>query len=88
MPDVSCKVVIHPDRVPRGQHERRYNAPTTNDIAAVVAGTDPTATRDIVLHARDGRLSRVSDTHRFYDALQYPIIFCKGQEGYNFQIPQ
>ncbi|GFV57396.1 HTH_Tnp_Tc3_2 domain-containing protein [Trichonephila clavipes] len=30
------KAVIHPDRVPRGEHERRFNAPTTNEIAAVV----------------------------------------------------
>ncbi|GFT30156.1 helitron_like_N domain-containing protein [Trichonephila clavipes] len=30
------KVVIHPDRVPRGEYERRFNAPTTNEIAAVV----------------------------------------------------
>ncbi|GFY35468.1 ATP-dependent DNA helicase [Trichonephila clavipes] len=30
------KVVIHPDCVPRSEHERRFNAPTTNEIAAVV----------------------------------------------------
>ncbi|XP_061385228.1 uncharacterized protein LOC133320601 [Danaus plexippus] len=75
------KVVIHPDRVPRGEHERRFNAPTTNEIAAVVVSTEQTASRDIVIQAHDGRLTRVPDTHRFYDALEYPIIFWKGQEG-------
>lgn len=88
MPNESFKVVIHLDRVPRGQHERRYNAPTTSEVAAVVAGSELTASRDIVLRMRDGQLSRITDTHRFYDALQYPIFFWKGQEGYNFEIPQ
>ncbi|GBO99459.1 hypothetical protein EVAR_87324_1 [Eumeta japonica] len=46
------------------------------------------ASRDIVLQARDDTLTRVPDTHKFYDALQYPIIFSKGQEGYHFQVPQ
>lgn len=44
--------------------------------------------RDIVVQASDGMLTRVPDTHRFYDALEYPIIFWKGQEGYSIDIPQ
>ncbi|GFS51284.1 helitron_like_N domain-containing protein [Trichonephila clavipes] len=76
------KVVIHPDRVPHGEHERRFNATTTNEIAAVIVSSKRTASRDIVIQAHDGRLTRVSDIHRLYDALQYPIIFWKGQEGY------
>ncbi|GBP47977.1 hypothetical protein EVAR_40401_1 [Eumeta japonica] len=68
------KVVIHPDRVPRGEHERRFNAPTTNEIAALVVSSEQTASRDIVIQAHDDRLTRVPDTHRFYDALEYPII--------------
>lgn len=39
------------------------------------------------MRKHDATLSRIADTHRFYDALQYPIIFWKGQEGYNFSIP-
>ncbi|GFW26104.1 ATP-dependent DNA helicase [Trichonephila clavipes] len=81
------KVVIHPDRVPRGEYERRFNAPTTNEIATVVVSNERTASQDIVIQAHDGRLTRVPDTHRFYDALEYPIIFWKGQEGYSFDIP-
>ena len=37
------KGVIHPDRVPRGEHERRFNAPTTNEIAAVVVSSEQIA---------------------------------------------
>ncbi|GFX32514.1 helitron_like_N domain-containing protein [Trichonephila clavipes] len=78
------KIVMHPDR---GEYERRFNAPTTNEIVAVVASSERTAYRDIVIQAHDGQLTRVPDTHRFYDALD-PIIFWKGQEEYSFDIPQ
>ncbi|GFW89697.1 ATP-dependent DNA helicase [Trichonephila clavipes] len=76
------KVLIHPDRVPRGEYERRFNSPTTNEIAAVVVNSERTASRDIVIQAHDGR------PHRFYDVLEYAITFWKGQEGYSFDIPQ
>lgn len=49
---------------------------------------DEYGSRDIVLHTRKDTLSRVPDTHKFYDALQYPLIFWKGQEGYHFEIWQ
>lgn len=87
MPNENYKVVIHADRTPQGQHERRYNAPTVNEVAAVIAGNE-FLTRDIAVHALDGNLARVLDTHKFYDALEYPLIFWKGQESYNFEISQ
>ncbi|GFS75575.1 uncharacterized protein TNCV_3425201 [Trichonephila clavipes] len=67
------KVVIHPDRVPRGEHERRFNAPTTNEIAAVVVSSERTASRDIVIQAQDGRLTRVPDTRRFNQLPSYQL---------------
>ncbi|UYV78541.1 hypothetical protein LAZ67_16001942 [Cordylochernes scorpioides] len=85
--DDAYKVVVNADRTPPGQHPRRYNAPTANEVAVVLAGNQ-FGSRDIVLHQRDDLLQHVSDTHRFYDALQYPLIFWKGQEGYSFHIPQ
>lgn len=44
--------------------------------------------RDIILHRRDAKLERVSETHRWYDALQYPLLFWEGEDGYNFKIMQ
>ncbi|GBP65460.1 hypothetical protein EVAR_36712_1 [Eumeta japonica] len=82
------KVVIHANRIPHGEYEKRFNAPTTNEIDAVLVSTEQTSSRNIVIQAHDGRLTRVPDTHRFYDALEYPIFFWKGQEGYSFDIPQ
>ncbi|GFW91439.1 helitron_like_N domain-containing protein [Trichonephila clavipes] len=81
------KVVMHPDRVPCGAHERRFNVLKTNEITVVVVSSERTASRDIVIQAHDGRLTRVPNTHRFYDALEYSIVFWKGQEGYSFDIP-
>jgi hypothetical protein len=45
-------------------------------------------TRDIVLQKRNNTLQRVTETYRFYGALQYPFIFWRGEDSYHFQIPQ
>ncbi|GFU14418.1 helitron_like_N domain-containing protein [Nephila pilipes] len=66
----------------------RYNSSTINEVVVVVAGDARSATRDIVICAQSLTLSRFAHMHRFYDALQYPITFRKGQEGYNFDIRQ
>ena len=42
--------------------------------------------RDIILHRRNGDVQRVSETHRSYDGLQYPILFWQGEDGYYFNI--
>ncbi|XP_075707181.1 LOW QUALITY PROTEIN: uncharacterized protein LOC142741727 [Rhinoderma darwinii] len=80
------KVVINADRRPTGEHERRYNAPTHNDVTVVIVGEFEN--QDIVLQKRDNQLQRVSETHRSYDALQYPLIFWQGEDEYNIQIFQ
>ena len=38
---------------------------------------------DIVTHARD-RLHQIAETIQVYDALQYSLVFCQGQDGYHF----
>ncbi|GBO33219.1 hypothetical protein AVEN_153321-1, partial [Araneus ventricosus] len=86
MPGEDYKLVIHPDRTPSREHERRYNAPLINEVAALVTNGE-FATRDIVIETRNDKLTKVAETHKFYDALQYPLIFSKGQEGYHFKIP-
>ncbi|UYV72954.1 hypothetical protein LAZ67_10001257 [Cordylochernes scorpioides] len=87
LPSDAYRVVVNADQTPPGQHPRRYNASTANEVAVVLAGNQ-FGSRDIVLRQRDNVLQHVSDTHRFYDALQFPLIFWKGQEGYSFHIPQ
>ena len=38
LPGEDYKLIMHPDRTPNGQHERRYNAPLINEVAAMVTG--------------------------------------------------
>ncbi|GBP03652.1 hypothetical protein EVAR_91879_1 [Eumeta japonica] len=49
---------------------------------------DCTAAREIVIRRRNNNLQFIADTHRSYDALQYPLIFWKGQDGYCINIKQ
>jgi len=44
--------------------------------------------RNIVFHSRDTKLVRISEIHRAYDALQYPLMFFRGEDGYFINIPQ
>lgn len=85
MPSDSNNIVIRADKTPAGEHARRFNSPTIDEVAMVVVGEN-LQSRDIVLHRRNNELKRVSETHRAYDALQYPLIFWQGEDGYHFNI--
>jgi hypothetical protein len=73
MPTDEYKVVIGADKTPTGEHRHRFNAPTL-EIAIVMFGND-FRTHDIVLQKRNNTPKRVAETHRSYNALQYPLIF-------------
>ena len=87
MPNDDYKIVIRADKTPQGEHQRRFNAPTLDEIAIVMAGNE-FGKRDIVLQKRNNSLQRVAETHRSYDALQYPLMFWQGEDGYYIGIPQ
>ncbi|XP_023159393.1 uncharacterized protein LOC101459168 [Ceratitis capitata] len=80
-------IVIIPDKTPAGEHIRRFNAPVVDDVAGIMVG-DCTAAREIVIRRRNNNLQFIADAHRSYDALQYPLIFWKGQDGYCINIKQ
>lgn len=63
MPSDEYAIVIRADKTPPGQHVRRFNAPTMDDVAIVIVG-DEFNSRDIVLRRRNMQLQRVSETHR------------------------
>jgi hypothetical protein len=79
------KIVIRAHRCPSGEHERRYNAPTSQDVA-VLMKNEPTANRDIVIRFKSGALQRISELHPAYDSLQYPQLFPFGSDGYHIQL--
>lgn len=86
MPSDNYKIIISADKRPGGAHARQFNAPTIDEVAVVIVGEN-VESRDIVLKRRDnGQFQRVMETHRSYDALQYPLMFWEGDDGYHFQI--
>lgn len=82
-----CKIVIKADRIPSGAHASTYNAPTVNDIAVIMVDTQYDS-RDIVIQKKDSILTRVRETHRLYDPLQYPLLYIYGDDGYELTLMQ
>ena len=68
------KVVIDATKKPAGSHAGRYNEQKCSEVAVVIAGGSFGSNRDIILETRDARLKRITETHRSYDALQYPLL--------------
>ena len=44
------------------------------------------STRDIVLHTKNNSFTKISELHRSYDPLQYPILFPFGTDGYHIYL--
>jgi hypothetical protein len=40
MPTDEYRIVIQADKRPAGEHERRYNAPTVDEVAVVMVGQE------------------------------------------------
>ncbi|CAI6361884.1 unnamed protein product [Macrosiphum euphorbiae] len=53
---------------------------------AVVMIGEEYGNRDIILSRKDEKLQRISETHRSYDSLEYPLIFLHGEDGYAIDI--
>ncbi|XP_076301721.1 uncharacterized protein LOC143219730 [Lasioglossum baleicum] len=81
------KVAINAERKPPDSHRGRFNVPTSNEVALVMVGQQ-FEKRDIILESHDNSLKRISEIHRSYDALQYPLLFCRGEDGYSISLPQ
>jgi hypothetical protein len=81
---MNTKLLYEQIKRPVGEHERRYNAPTVHEVAVVMVAEECNK-RDII-QRRSENLQRISETHRSYDVLQYPLIFWQGENGYHFNI--
>ncbi|XP_022040344.1 uncharacterized protein LOC110942890 [Helianthus annuus] len=73
----------------REKDGRTYNLPTAGEIAALIVGDIENVidNRDIVVETQTGTLKRISELHPSYLALQYPILFPYGDDGYRIDIP-
>lgn len=81
------KIAIRADKRPPTAHERQFNAPTIDDVAIIIADNDFDR-RVIILQKWSNQLQRIAETHRSYDALQYPLIFWQGEDVYHFELRQ
>ncbi|KAD4585215.1 hypothetical protein E3N88_22816 [Mikania micrantha] len=73
----------------RQKDGRTYNLPTASEVAALIVGDsgDCIESKDIVVQTRSGALKHISELHPSYLALQYPLLFPYGEDGYRIDIP-
>jgi hypothetical protein len=66
----------------------QYNLPSSGEIAAIIVGDYSSAqyTYDVLVHAKNHGLKRVSHLHPCYMALQYPLLFPYGEHGFHLGI--
>ncbi|GJS92053.1 hypothetical protein Tco_0774689 [Tanacetum coccineum] len=68
---------------------KQYNSPTVAEVAALITNDfgDGEPTRNIVIYKKDSPPKRISELHPSYMALQYPLLFPYGEDGYHEKIP-
>ncbi|XP_018444644.1 uncharacterized protein LOC108816573 [Raphanus sativus] len=73
----------------RAKDGRTYDTPTASEVAALIPGDFnlDMDKRDIILQEKQtGWLKRISEIHPSYLALQYPLIFTYGEDGFRLGI--
>ena len=67
-------------------HWGHCNAPTANEVVVMISNDKECGKRDRVIGTRDYRLHRITETNQAYDALQYALTFCRGEDGVSLYI--
>ncbi|KAM3326850.1 hypothetical protein P3S67_001976 [Capsicum chacoense] len=72
----------------RNYDGKRYNLPIVSKIAALVVGDFEVSRcdRDIVVETQSELLQRINELNASYLALQYPLLFPYGEDGYREDI--
>ncbi|XP_035845337.1 uncharacterized protein LOC110933803 [Helianthus annuus] len=83
-PHVDLKLRLKANRSKDG---RTYNLPTSSEVAALIIGNIEEAldNRDVVVKSKKDGLQRI-ELHPSYLALQYPLLFPFGEDGYRVDI--
>nr|XP_043639224.1 uncharacterized protein LOC122610293 [Erigeron canadensis] len=77
----------------RQRDGRQYNLPTASEVAALIPGDgNPTDYRDVIVEGRGGEpgrypIKRITELHPSFMALQYPLLFPYGEDGYRLYNP-
>ncbi|XP_019086315.1 PREDICTED: uncharacterized protein LOC104720511 [Camelina sativa] len=68
---------------------KQYDLPTSDEIAGLIVGdlSSTTGGRDVIVHLQSDDLQRITELHPLYMALQYPLLFPYGEDGYHPDIP-
>nr|GEU80682.1 DNA helicase PIF1, ATP-dependent [Tanacetum cinerariifolium] len=68
---------------------RQYNAPTVSEVEDIIINDfkDAHPTRDIFIERKYTGPQRVSELHPSYMAIQYPLLFSYGEDGFHEKIP-
>lgn len=66
--------MIRADKPSSVEYQMRSNTPRTNEVAILMVG-QKCGKMDIVPRRKDESLPKVAETHRAYDALQYPLMY-------------
>ncbi|GJQ97538.1 hypothetical protein Tco_0008677 [Tanacetum coccineum] len=68
---------------------RQYNAPAVSEVSALIINDfgDGLPTRDIVVNKNSTGPQRILELHPSYMAMQYPLLFPFGEDGYHENKP-
>ena len=68
---------------------RQYNTPSVSEVAALITNDfgQGIPSRDIIVSCKDTGKQRISELHASYMALQYPLLFPYGEDGFHDNIP-
>ncbi|KAJ4772848.1 hypothetical protein LUZ62_057105 [Rhynchospora pubera] len=72
----------------RSRQAVQYSAPAADEVVGLIVGdfTEDSSRRDIIIHSRGGQLQRINPLHRKYFALQYPLLFSRGEDSFTEDI--
>ena len=75
-------------KVCRAESGRVNHISPSDEVAGIMVGSTSNTTpdRDIIIEPKMGKLQRVSYIHPKFMALQYPLLFPKGEDGYHHKI--
>ncbi len=86
-PPMQVQMVFDTDR---RLDRRRYNAPTANEIAAIMVGpsSGPMQPHRLVVHSRGDGLQTIRVIDPRCDPMCYPLLFPRGEEGWKIGMPR
>ncbi|XP_074351697.1 uncharacterized protein LOC141690835 [Apium graveolens] len=76
-------------KVSRADSDRENHVGTSDEVDGIMVGDvdEIDGSRDIIIHSKIKGLERISDIHPKLMALQYPLLFPHGGDGFHKKIP-